>query len=347
MRQQGKKKLSSSKVTVGIIEVAKRAGVSPATVSRVLNDNPTVDPKIRDMVKDAISDLNYRPHFAARNLPRGQTGNLAVVTARSSPVIFANPFFSKVFEGIGSVLDESPYNMMMSLTPSQMKRIMDSRTVDGVILLAVREEDPYIAELESLNLPTVVIGAYRRVSNLTVFCPDYEGGVATAVRFLADLGHKRIGLLDGPSGSYKSCEGRRGFQDAIQQFGLEEVGSLTANEFLERDGFLTFCAYYGKGGPLPTAYVVSSDHLAIGLLKATSDFGIKVPEELSIVGFGDIPIAAHLQPALTSIHGDLVEMGAEAARTLIQMVEGGKQIHRRVVYPMQIVERDSTAPPKA
>ncbi|MCA9427976.1 MAG: LacI family DNA-binding transcriptional regulator [Candidatus Omnitrophica bacterium] len=346
MKKQVNKK-TSAKIPVGIVHVAKKAGVSPATVSRVLNDNPTVDPKIREIVKAAIAELNYRPHFAARNLPKGQTGNLALVTARSSPVIFANPFFSKVFEGIGSVLDESPFNLMLSLTPSQMRRLMDSRTVDGIILIAVRENDPYLEEVEEMELPSVVIGAYRRISQMTVFCPDYEGGVASAVKFLAGIGHRRIGLLDGPPDSYKSGEDRRGFEEAIRQLDLEEVGSLTAEEFLERDGFLAFCSHFSEGKPLPTAYVVSSDHLAIGLLKATGDFGIKVPEDLSIVGFGDIPIAEHLQPPLTSIHGDLVEMGAEAARTLIQMVEGRKKIIKRVVYPMQVVERGTTAPPKA
>ncbi len=330
------------KKTIGIIDVARDAGVSPATVSRVINGNPTVDAKIREHVRGAIKKLKYRPHHAARNLPRGLTGNLAVATPRSSRVLFTNPFFSRIFEGIGGVLDNSTYNMVVSTTPPQLKRLLDAHTVDGFLLFSVRKGDPYMEELEAMDLPVVVVGAYRQETRFTNFSPDYEGGTVAAVECLANLGHRKIGLVNGPSSSYKSDAGFRGFQEAIRRLGLVETGSLAVDEFIEHEGYASFMKWKTEGGEIPTAYVAGSDHLAVGLLKAASDSGLRVPEDLSVVGFGDVPLAELFNPPLTTIHGDLVEMGSEAATTLISMINGGFRVPRRVVYPMQIIERKTT-----
>ncbi len=334
-----------SKKGTGILEVARQAGVSPATVSRVLNGNPTVDAKIQEKVRRTIDRLKYRPHFAARNLPRRLTGNIALATPRSSRVIFSNPFFTRVFEGIGAVIDDSSYNLMFSTTPRQMRRLLDAHTVDGVILISVREDDPYMDELEEMDLPVVVVGAYLRESRFTTLCPDYAGCAVTAVRYLASLGHTKIGHLNGPKASFKSKADRIGFEEGMTMLNLEEVGSLNAEEFVEQAAYASILAHHEAGLDFPTAYVSSSDYLAIGLLKAAADLGIRVPEDLSVIGFGDIPLAALLHPPLTTMHGDLVEMGSEAAQTLIDIVNGVRRTPRRIVYPMRIVERKTTAPP--
>ena len=340
-----KRTLSSRKGT-GILEVAREAGVSPATVSRVLNGNPTVDPKIQEKVRRTIDRLKYRPHFAARNLPRRLTGNIALATLRSSRVIFSNPFFTRVFEGIGAVLDESPYNLMLSTTPRQMERLLQAHTVDGVILISVREDDPYLEELEEMDLPVVVVGAYLRESRFTTLCPDYTGCAVAAVQYLASLGHRRIGHLNGPKASFKSKADRIGFEEGMTLLKLEEVGSLNAEEFVEQAAHAAVLSHSKAGKAFPTAYVACSDYLAIGLLKAAADLAIRVPEDLSVIGFGDIPLASLLHPPLTTMHGDLVEMGAEAAQTLMDIINGTRRTPRRIVYPMRIVERLSTAPPQ-
>jgi LacI family transcriptional regulator len=336
---------STAKKSIGMVDVARHAGVSPATVSRVINANPTVDSKIREHVWETIRQLKYRPHHAARNLPRGQTGNLAVATPRTSRILFGNPFFSRIFEGIGEALDESHYNMLISTTTPQLKRLLDAHTVDGFLLCAVRKGDPYLEELEAMDLPVVVIGAYGANTSFTTFAPDYVGGTAAEVEYLAKLGHTRIGHLNGPPNSYKSEAGQRGFREAVSRLGLIETGSMLADEFIEHEGYTRFMERKASGKEIPTAYVASSDYLAIGVLKAAIDLGMKIPQELSVVGFGDIPFAALFNPPLTTIHGDLMEMGYEAAQTLISMVNGGSRAPRRVVFPMKIIERGTAVPP--
>jgi LacI family transcriptional regulator len=373
--RRSRKDKSEPRKASGILAVAQEAGVSAATVSRVLNKKPTVDPKICERVQKVIKRLKYRPHYAARNLPRGQTGNIAVATLRGSQVIFSNPFFTRLFEGFGEVLDESPFNLMFCTTPRQMSRLLSAHTVDGICLVSVREDDPFLDEMEEMELPVVVVGAYLRETTFTTFCPDYSGGAIAAVCHLAGLGHTRIGHLNGPLLSYKSQADRLGFEEGIRRAVtsplnplsdaerelvrplstlergrpagevVQEVGSLTALEYLEQAAYAIFKDHLRMGQELPTAYVASSDFLAIGLLRAALEVGLEVPRDLSVIGFGDIPMASLLHPPLTTLHGDLVEMGADAARALIQMITQERRSPRRVVYPLSIIERSSTGPP--
>ncbi len=341
------KSRSGPRKVIGILEVARAAGVSPATVSRVVNKNPTVDAEIRERVRETITRLKYRPHYAARNLPRGQTGNVAVATLRGSRVIFSNPFFTRLLEGIGDVLDQSSYNLMFSTTPRQMERLLSAHTVDGIILVSVREDDPFISELEEMDMPVVVAGAYMCDSTFTILHLDYAGGAALAVGHLVNLGHQRIGHLQGPVKSYKSKADRAGFEEMISCWGIEEVGSLNADEFSDQSAQAVFLEHVRAGGPLPTAYVASTDNLAAGLLMGAMKLGIQVPEDLSVIGFGDTALAAQVFPPLTSLRGDIAAMGAEATQILIELIGQGERIPRRIVYPLFLAERGSTAKPRA
>lgn len=338
---------SEPRKPVGILDVAREAGVSAATVSRVLNGNPTVDPLIREQVQKTIDRLKYRPHYAARNLPRGHTGNIAIATLRGSRMIFSNPFFIKLFEGIGEVLDNSQFNLMFSTTQNQMKRLLSAQTVDGLILVSVREDDPFLADLEEeMDLPVVVAGAYYRQSSFTIYSLDNVRGTEMAVDYLVRLGHRRIGHLTGPVTSFKTHADREGFLKAVSHHGIGEVGSFTAEDFYEQSAYTSFLEYIRRGCPLPTAYVTASDNLAAGLLRAAREQAIKVPEDLSIIGSGDTSLATQLFPALTSLHGDVVGMGAEVTRALINMINKGRRIPNRIIYPLRLIERASSAPPK-
>ena len=225
---------------ISIIDVAREAGVSPATVSRVLHNKPIVDPKVRDMVRETVARMNYRPSFAARNLPMGRTGYLALATPRGSQNIFTNPYVFPSLEGIGKVVDESSFHLIIATTPKQISNLLETHAVDGMILIQFQMDDTEVEAIEKSGIPAVVVGAYKQDTRLSVLTPDYPTSVQIAVEHLAKLGHREIGFICGPPNTFKWRSNQIAFGESIQQLGLREVGSLVTPKYTEESGYTAF-----------------------------------------------------------------------------------------------------------
>lgn len=329
-------------VTVSMKDVALKAGVSIASVSRVISGKPGVGKETEKKIREVMDELDYRPNMGARGLVMKSTGNIAIVIPRGTFTL-NNPFFSTVLEGIAKGLDKTDYNMVMSFTSLQQKRLLETQSVDGVILFAPRYKELKLEWLESIGLPIVVIGSYLEDSPFPCVRPNDEMGTKKAVEELYKLGHRNIGFINGPMDSMHSVKCLRGYKNTIESLNMEytknnvfEVGEFeiqARNQDLEK--FLIENSRI-------TGFVCSSDYLAIGLIKAAGKVGLKIPEDLSVVGLDDVPLSSHITPALSTVHVDLIGIGKRASAILINLLKG-KQIRKKeIVFEMDFISRDTT-----
>lgn len=333
-------------MTVSIKDVASKAGVSTASVSRVLSGKPGVGAETANRIRKVIKELDYRPNLGARGLVTQKTGNIAVVIPRGSFVL-NNPFFSTILEGIAKGMDQTDYNMLMSFTSLQQKRLLETQAVDGAVLFSPRNEELSLEWLKSIGLPMIVVGSYVEDSPFPCVRPDDEDGIRQAVTALYELGHRSIGFINGPMSSMHSVKCLNGYKSTLLELGLD----YSSENIFEVDEFDAFKATkimssFLKDHKNITGVVCSSDYLAMGVLKAAEMIGLSVPEDLSVVGADDVPLADFITPSLSSVHVDLVGIGKRASSMLIDMIQG-KQIRKRdVVFNMEYVNRATTAAPK-
>nr|WP_263323725.1 LacI family DNA-binding transcriptional regulator [Neobacillus sp. Marseille-Q6967] len=333
-------------MNVSIKDVALKAGVSIASVSRVLSGKPGVGAETAERIRKVIEELDYRPNLGARGLVKRTTGNIAVVVPRGS-FILNNPFFSTILEGIAKGIDQTDYNMLMSFTSLQQKRLLETQSVDGVILFSPRNEELSLDWLKSIALPIVVVGSYLEESPFPCVRPDDEDGIRQAVTALYQLGHRNIGFINGPMSSMHSVKCLNGYKSTLLELGL----NYSHENVFEIDEFDAYkatkvMAAFLKNHRKITGVVCSSDYLAIGVIKAAAMIRLRVPEDLSVVGADDVPISDFITPSLSSVHVDLVGIGRRATSILADMING-KQIRKRdVVFKMEYINRSTTAAPK-
>jgi LacI family transcriptional regulator len=333
-------------VTVSIKDVARTAGVSTASVSRVLSGKPGVSEATAERIRKVIEEMDYRPNLGARGLVKRTTGNIAVVVPRGS-FILNNPFFSTIIEGIAKGIDQTDYNMLMSFTSLQQKRLLETQAVDGVILFSPRNEELSLEWLESLGLPIVVIGSYLEESQFPCVRPDDEDGIRQAVNALYQLGHQNIGIINGPLSSMHSVRCLNGYKNTMLELGLDysEENVFEMDEFDVFKATKRMAAFLNEHKKI-TGFVCSSDYLAMGVIKAATMIGLTLPEDLSIVGADDVPMADFITPSLSTVHVDLLGIGKRATSILMDILQG-KQIRKKdVVFKMEYIDRETTSTPK-
>jgi len=328
-------------VKVSIQDLAKSLGVSPSTVSRALNDMPGVGEEMRAKIRKMAREMGYLPDLAARSLVTGATGNIGLFVPRGLLFMMSNPFFAEVMQGVSDVLDDLGYNYVLSTSPKQYRRLFRTRVVDGIILFALRLGDPYVEELEKGSVPSVIVGSYRSSVKMLSVRPDDYQGVYDAVRYLVSMGHRRIGLLNGPLSSFKSVGCLDGYRRALLESEIDEDHEITlCGEFVPEWG-LEGARILLENSDRPSAIVCANDLIASGVYAAAKELGLKIPEDLSVVGFGDFPVAKFMTPTLTTIRTPLREMGTEAGRMLLESVKGGLVEEHSVLFPTSLVPRES------
>lgn len=309
---------------VTIIHVAQACDVSTQTVSRVINNRTDVSPATRQRVLDAIQRLNYQPNALARSLIHRRTNTLGVVT---SGIDYFGP--SSILMGIEQEASRMGYSLSLSLLHDLEAKdnhdILDglvSRQVDGIIwaLPEVGSNLSWVSEkLPRLSLPILFLNARSLSGGITVRIDNREGS-RLAVRHLIEQNRRRIGIITGPLHWMEASERRNGWRD-----------TLLAAEMIPSDEMIVEGDWSARSGeaamhqllqqcPMLDAVFVSNDQMALGALKAASELGRRVPQDLAIVGFDDIPEASYFQPPLTTIHQPLRELGVRAVKILIQRI---------------------------
>ena len=305
-----------------IRDVAKRARVSTATVSRTVNQVMTVDAQLAKRVWKAIDELGYYPNRQARALVSGRSRVFGLIVSE-----ITNPFFPEIVQTFETLAVEQHYEILLTCTihdPKRMelavRRMIESR-VDGVAILTFGMEDNLLQHLQFRNLPLVFIDVgpkAPRISNIRV---DYADGIRQAVQHLAALRHERIGFITGPLALRSALARKNGFVESMRDIGL----SVRPDYIVEGDHRLTG----GKAGlqklaalrERPTALLCSNDMTAIGAMREAFELGIKIPEELSVIGFDDIRMAEFLTPPLTSVQMSQSELARLAFEALLKDVK--------------------------
>lgn len=346
-------------------DVAKHAGVSPSTVSRVIADHPRISEATKRKVRAAMKELNYHPNAVARSLVRRRTHTIGVALSRSAEAALANPFFPEVLRGIGAVAREAGYSITLTTALSddeereQCIELLTQRRVDGLIVLASRTDDALVDWLTEQTYPFVVLG---RVPGRDVPHVNNDNVLAAreATEHLLHLGHRHIAFIGGPSNFVVSIDRLEGYKQALHAAGVSFRPDLVAiTDFSYEQSYdaarrllstpqsrvnpYEAIVNSSNSARRPSAVVAIDDSVAMGVLSAARDMGLRVPDDVSIVSFNDSPVCPHVAPPLTSVSIPIFDMGAAAAHMLCDALDG-KQGERSVLLPTQLVVRESTAP---
>ena len=325
-----------------IRDVAREAGVSVATVSRVFNDSGPVNEETRRRIQEVARRLHYAPDSAARSLITRRTHTLGVLL----PDLYGE-FFSEVIRGIDQTAQGSGYHLLVSSSHNERSEIeaalraMRGR-VDGLIVMTPDVDAQALVTNLPESHPVVLLNCAVEGTAYDAINVDNESGAYAMAHHLLDLGHRRIAFVAGPDRNVDSAERQRGYRAALRDAGVATRPALElAGDFTDAGGYAAAQQALALE-PRPTALFCANDSMAIGALSALRDAGVRVPEEMAVVGFDDIPVARYMSPPLSTVHVAIGELGAMATRTLLGAVEHkGQHVRRRETLPTALVIRQS------
>jgi LacI family transcriptional regulator len=328
-----------------VLDVAKRAGVAPITVSRVINNSGYISQITRERVEAAVKELGYVPNTIARGLRSKRTMTLALVVTD-----ITNPYFTLMARGVEDVAGESGYTVVYcNSDESEAKEekyanILAQRQVDGVLLVPSCGNVKTIKFLMSNDITVVALD--RRVSGVEIDSvrSDSENGANRLIKLLIGLGHKRIAIITGPKDVSTSVDRVTGYQQALTESGLSENELVYYGAFTQESGY-EFTNQAMLHSPKPTAIFGANNFITIGIIKALQDLKVGVPGDVSVVGFDDLPESMLVSPFLTVAAQPAYEMGRMATELLLKRISekryGGYQ---ELILPTEIIERGSIGP---
>ena len=337
-------------MAASITDVARRAGVSVATVSRALRGLPNVAPATRDRVLTAASELDYVADRSASRLATGRTRSVGVVVDRLS-----RWFTAQVVAGVEPVVAEAGYDLLLLQTerPGGADRIAGwspaawRKRAEGLLAVALPSTSAALQEIVAEDLPTVAVGG--RIAGLSWVGVDDRAAAATATRHLVNLGHERIGLISGPSSAPggQAAARRAGYRDALASAGLALDPDLESEGGFTVDGGAEAMAHLLAGPRLPTAVFAMSDEMALGAVRTVQAAGLRIPDDVAVVGFDDHELAGCT--GLTTIHQPVAQIGESAAALLLDRVEAaaggeGSRPPSLVTVPTKMQVRTTTGP---
>lgn len=334
-----------------IMAVAARARVSTATVSRVINGTAKVNPDTAERVREAVKALNFYPDSSARALGSGRSGMYGLIISD-----ITNPYFPELVKAFETVAAEYGKDVLIANTDYDPKRMemcvarMLQRKVDGVAIMTSEMDDRLIHEFSHRQIPTVFMDTPKGMQGVSTVRVDYSAGVKEAMSHLISLGHERIAFISGPMGLSSARLRAESFTRSLKKHGLVDEAGLVQQGNHRVDGGHEAMKRILALRPRPTALLCSNDLTAIGAMGAIHEAGLRIPEDISVVGFDDIELSGYTQPALTTLHVPRSELAATAFRALLREREqahgksAGKLEH--VIQPRLVVRRSTAAAPK-
>ena len=325
-------------------DVAHRANVSIATVSHVINNTRPVSSELRERVYAAMEALGYQRNVVARALRSKQSLTIGVIVPDST-----NPFFAEVMRGIEDVCLAREYSVILCDTRGDLAteelhtRNLVAKQVDGIIYIAAGKGYTHIEKLIANALPVVLVERDPLDTAAdAVLISNYDGGY-TATHHLTELGHRRIACITGPSRITLRADRLEGYRRALEDAGLRVQDSLIhGGDFSCGSGYRAARELLALP-QRPTAIFAFNDLMALGVLRAAHELGLRVPDQLSVIGFDDVYLASFAMPALTTIRLPKNEMGRQAAHMLLRRIEDGAHLAERQQLPIELIVRHSTA----
>lgn len=326
-------------------DIARQAGVSRSTVSRVINGQPNVSESARIRVMEVVHRTGYFPNAAARSLASQRSMMIGLVLPHSISSVFTDPYFSWLTQGIAQACNQHSYTLGLFLVGTKddeekiFPRVSRRGLLDGVIVQAGHHGDPVMRWLLDSNIPLVFAGRPFQPGNFSYIDIDNVDASYNAVVYLIRLGRKRIATIAGPSHSTVGIDRKAGYIKALKDRGLELDEALIAvGDFTETGG------YYAMQRLLlqqPDAVFAASDSMAYGAMRAIHEAKLHIPRDIAVIGFDDLPIANTPRPTLTTVRQPVVNFGGAAVELLIDLIENGTEPPRRVIMGTELVIRES------
>jgi LacI family transcriptional regulator len=330
-------------------KVAELAGVSRTTVSFVLNNLPgmRISEETRQRVLDAARQLNYHPDATARRMVSGKTNLIGLVLRQSPEQAFADHFLPQVLSGLSQAAGAQDYHTLLQAIPPDnhtgaYMRLIRERHVDGILISGPRSDDEELLRVRAEGAPVVLMGQLPN-SRVPFVDVDNVGGAGLAVRHLLGLGHRRIGLITNADPAYTASADRlMGYRQALAEGGVDyDEGLVRYGNFTPQSGLAAMDELLTLQ-PRPTAVFVASDTVALGALQALRRAGLRVPQDLALVGFDDIPLAEFVDPPLTTVRLPAHGLGWGAADLLIRLIAAEEEIRNPNVFlETELVVRES------
>jgi LacI family transcriptional regulator len=324
--------------------IAELSGVSRSTVSRVVNNDPNVRESTRSKVLRIMEQEHYRPNLAARGLASGRTDVIGLVIPVGLSVVFTDPFYPLLMQGIADESRNRDRFVMLWLAEPEYERqtieqVVSRGVVDGVIIAASAPEDPLVDMLMDAGKPFVMVGRHLARTDVSFVDIGNHEAARNITRHLLRLGARRIATITGPPQMIAGSERLSGYRDALESAGIAFDPALIATtDFTAQSGAAAMSQLLEQQ---PDAVFAANDAMAIAAIRAIRRAGLRVPEDIAVVGFDDIPGAAEIDPPLTTVRQPIRRLGSTAATTLIELIaDPGRRI-REVILPTELVVRRS------
>ena len=326
-------------------DIAKQAGVSRSTASRVVNDEPNVSDAVRSKVQLVITQTGYQPHAAARSLASHRSWMIGLVLPRTVSNFFTDPYFPRLTQGVAQACNQHNYTLGLFLVDTKedekriFPRISRKGLLDGILLQTAQMGDKLIDRLVNSDFPVVVAGRPFNANGISYIDVDNINAAYGAVCHLIQLGYKRIGTITGRMNGTTGIDRKEGYLKAIIEHGWNvDEQLIVEGDFTEQSGYVAMQQLL----PLkPDAIFAASDTMAIGAIRAVQEAGLRVPEDIAFVGFDDLPIASLSDFKLTTVRQPIIQFGAKAVDTLIDLIENGIKPSRRIIMDTELVIRNS------
>jgi LacI family transcriptional regulator len=332
-------------MTVTIGEIAKIAGVSKTTVSRVINNKPDVDPATRERILGLIDKYEFQPNALAVAISQQKSRHIGLLIPHEAEYVFSNTFYTEVMRGVSTEVDAQDYYLVMCFAHEiNYLDIYRQKRVDGFILLSPGSFHHHI--IRSLNASEVPFVSTAKVSDeeeMVYVDVDNFYGATLMMEHLISLGHRRIAYIGKPT-LQSSIDRLNGYRSVLQKYALPEDPTLElVVDTSSAESGRNFTLELLKRETPPTAIFLANDVMAFGALQAIQECGMRIPQDISVAGYDDIPFAKYVHPALTTVHQPSYEKGVHAARLLIQQLESKIQ-PQTMILPVELVVRGSTGP---
>jgi LacI family transcriptional regulator len=336
-------------MSLNLEDIARLAGVSRSTVSRVINNHPNVRETTKEKVLSVIHEQNFHPNPVARMLATQRAQIIGIVISQSATVFFndSSSYFPTLIQGVAEVANERNYNTLLWLssgTDSEenfYRRIIHNRLMDGLLILSASSSHMLVSHLVETNIPFICIERPPRFADYVTYVTiDNIESAKTAVQHLIEQGRKCIGAITGPMDNPDSADRLIGYRAALEEAGLPlNPNWIFVAHFTIEAGYEGAQALLSQG---IDAIFAGSDQIAVGVYQALRDAGRRVPEDIAVIGFDDLPQAAALTPQLTTVHHPIRNKGAVATRLLLDWIEGDTRQPQRVILPTNLVVRQSS-----
>jgi LacI family transcriptional regulator len=327
-------------------DIAKQAGVSRSTVSRVVNEYPHIRADVRKRVLEVIQNTGYHPNAAARTLASQRSWTIGLVLPQSVSFFFTDPYYPHLTKGIAQACNQYNYTLAFFLVGSKddeekiFPRVSRKGLLDGVIVQAGHHGDQQIiGQLIDANMPLVVAGRPFRSDNVSFIDTDNVNAAYNAVNHLIRLGYRRIGTITGPVSSTVGIDRKNGYLKVLNERNkIVDESLISEGDFTEAGGYYAMQKLLSSK---PDAIFAASDIMAIGAMRAVREAGLKIPDDIALVGFDDLPIATLSDVQLTTVRQPVIQFGIKAVEILIDLIENGINPPRRIIMDTELVIRES------